>query len=59
MPKKIILVEDEKGQFEAFGSLTKVCREYTSLKYWALTRLKFPIESEGLTIRKINYNKSK
>ena len=56
--KKIILVKEAEDQFKAFGSLTEVCRNYTSLKYWTLSRLKFPIESEGLKIFKINYTKT-
>lgn len=59
MPKKIILIEGGKEKFEAFGSLTQVCKEYPILKYWSLARLKFPIESEGLTIHKIKYKQGK
>lgn len=58
MPKKIILVEGGKDRFEAFGSLTEVCRRYSTLKYWSLTRLKFPIKSGKITIHKINYTKT-
>ena len=59
MPKKIILVQKGKDDFEAYGSLTHVCNEYPMLKYWSLARLKFPIKSEGLTIHKIKYKQSK
>jgi hypothetical protein len=57
MPKKIILVEGGKEKFEAYGSLTQVCSEYPLLKYWTISRLKFPIESEGIKMHKIKYNK--
>ena len=59
MSKKIILVKEDEETFEAFGSLTEVCRHYSGLKYWTLARLNFPIEVENLKIFKVNYNKSK
>jgi hypothetical protein len=60
MPKEVIIVRSEKDSkdqtVEAWGSLTRVCKEYDCFPYHTLKILKFPFTFAGFKFTKVKYN---
>ena len=54
MNRKYIIVFIKGERIETYGNLKKCC-EFESLKYWTLSRLKFPIRLEGIIIHKTKF----
>ena len=54
MNRKTIIVFIQGDRIETYGNLKKCC-EVEGLKYWTLSRLKFPIILDGITIKKTEF----
>lgn len=54
MNRQNIIVFIQGERVETYGNLKKCC-EFEGLKYWTLSRLKFPIKLEGITIHKTEF----
>lgn len=51
MQRKSIIVFIKGDRVETYGNLKKCC-EFEGLKYWTLSRLKFPIKTNNFEIHK-------
>ena len=60
MPKEIIIIKsvtDKSGlTTEAWGSLTRICEEYTIFQYHTIKKYRFPFEHKGFNFKKVKYN---
>ena len=54
MQRQSIIVFIQGERIETYGNLKKCC-EVEGLKYWTLSRLKFPIILDGITIKKTEF----
>jgi len=54
MNRQNIIVFIKGNRVETYGNLKKCC-EMEGLKYWTLSRLKFPIQLKGITIHKTEF----
>ena len=60
MPKEVIIIKHESDKkeetVEAWGSLTRICKEYDCFPYHTLKVLKFPFTFSGFKFNKVKYN---
>jgi len=54
MQRQSIIVFIQSDRIETYGNLKKCC-EFENLKYYTLSRLKFPIVKDKFTIHKTNF----
>jgi hypothetical protein len=60
MPKEVIIIKsesDKKGEsVEAWGSLTRICKEYPEFQYHTIKKNAFPFIHKGFEFIKLKYN---
>jgi len=60
MPKEVIIIKSEKDlkneKVEAWGSLTRICKEYPDFQYHTIKKIAFPFIHKGFEFIKVKYN---
>jgi len=51
---RIIVISDEHGNVEVWGSLVEICKEH-GISYNYLKKFKYPFEYRGVNFRRLNF----